>query len=70
MKFIWLLPILFVACQKSNFTVGECIQRPDEIFRYQIVSLNEDKARLKPLNGGSREVATLSGSMWTLTNCK
>lgn len=70
MKIIWVLPILFVACQQSNFSVGECIQKPDEIYRYKIIEIKENTAKLESLNGGPQQSASLDDSMWTLTSCE
>lgn len=73
MKLIKLLPILVLltvsSCQKSNFQVGDCIQKPDEIFIYEIISVQDNTAELKPINGGKTASTDLSESMWTRSSC-
>lgn len=69
MRFILLIPIFLLSCTDAKFEMGSCIQKPDEIYKYRIIELDQNIAKLEALNGGILEEAKL-GSHWVTTKCE
>lgn len=69
MRILLILPILFISCQESKFKVGDCVQKPDEMFKYKVTKNDNNNSKLESLNGGLLTHADLSAGMWTLTSC-
>lgn len=39
-KYIMLL--FLIACNSPNFKAGDCIQKPDEVYRWQVMKIEND----------------------------
>ncbi|MCT4641725.1 MAG: hypothetical protein N4A33_05455 [Bacteriovoracaceae bacterium] len=72
MKFLTLsLLMLLIACnQQINLKSGDCIQKPDEIFVWKIISV--ESGSFSVINATKKEEAIMnkkSSGTWVKTNC-
>lgn len=69
---IIIFPILLVSCQDTNFTKGDCIQKPDESTVWEISYIKEGNATLVQSGPNAPEIAqeVKLTSNWIKTKCR
>lgn len=69
MKKLFIL-LTIISCNKVKMKVGECIQRPDEVFVWKIVNIQEDNLILVNQTTQKESAVTESKNQtWSKVNC-
>lgn len=71
MKYTKILIILFlsVSCNTTKFKVGQCVQKPDSLESFKIISVNDNFLKLQSTKENALEITDSSTQGWMLINC-